>query len=37
MFSHIHNVRHIKVNLPTFGYILADSGNPGIVRHIHVY
>ena len=26
MFSHIHNVRHIKAYLPTFGYILADSG-----------
>ena len=27
LFSHIlHNVRHIETYLPTFSYILADSG-----------
>ena len=25
IFSHIHNFRHIKPYLPTFGYILVDS------------
>ena len=26
IFSHVQNVREIKVYLPTFGFILADSG-----------
>ena len=24
MYSHIHNVRHIEANFPTFGFISAD-------------
>ena len=26
IFIHIHNFRHIEAYLPTFGYVLADSG-----------
>ena len=36
IFSHIHNVRHIEVYLPTFGYILADSGIFKILAQLDV-
>ena len=37
IFSHIHNVNHIQVYLPTFGYILDDSGISRILAQQEVF
>ena len=37
IFSHIHKVRHIEVYLPTFGFILADSGIFRILPQLDIF
>ena len=37
IFSHIPNVRHIEVYLPTFGYILADSGIFRVLTQLDIF
>ena len=37
MFSHIHNIRHIEIYLPTFGYISADLGIFWIMEQLNMF